>query len=166
MYIAVGKIIKVYGVQGHIKAIPYSGFPDRFTHLRMVYIEGGEGMCGFILEDVQVQNEVSLLKLRGIETRETAGTFVKKELWVPEEQQIELPEGEYFIHDLIGLEVFDTDGESVGKLEEVLLNAGNNVYVVREDQREILIPAVPEFIKLIDLQQKKMVVQLIEGMLE
>jgi 16S rRNA processing protein RimM len=123
-------------------------------------------MCGFILEDVQVQNEVSLLKLRGIETRETAATFVKKELWVPEEQQIELPEGEYFIHDLIGLEVFDTDGESVGKLDEVLLNAGNNVYVVREDQREILIPAVPEFIKLIDLQQKKMVVQLIEGMLE
>jgi 16S rRNA processing protein RimM len=166
MYIAVGKIIKVHGVQGHVKAIPYSGFPDRFTHLKTVYIDTEEGMCGFILEDVQLQNEVSLLKLRGIESRETAAALVKKDLWVPEEQQIELPEGEYFIHDLIGLAVFDTEGEYIGNLEEILLNAGNNVYVVRENQREVLIPAVPEFVKEINLQQKKVIVQLIEGMLE
>jgi 16S rRNA processing protein RimM len=166
MYIAVGKIIQVHGVQGHIKAIPYSGLPDRFTHLKTLYIKTVEEMRGFILEDVQVQNEVSLIKLKGIETREVAISFIKKDLWVPEEQQIELAEGEYFIHDLIGLKVFNTDGEYLGKLDEVLLNAGNEVYVVKENQREILIPAVSEFVKEINLRQKQMIVQLIEGMLE
>lgn len=166
MYIAIGKIIKAHGVQGYLRVIPYSGLPDRFLHLKMIYIETGHEMRGFILEDVQVQDQTSLLKLKGIETREAAVTFLKNELWVPEEQHIDLPEDVYFIHDLIGLKVFDGEGEYLGELAEVLSNAGNDVYLVRQNAREILIPAVSEFVKEVNLQQQKMVVQLIDGMLE
>ena len=163
MYIAIGTIVKVHGLQGYLRAIPYSGLPDRFLHLKTIYIESGHEIRGFILEDVQVQDQTSLLKLKGIETRETAATFLKKELWVPEEQRIDLPEDVYFIHDLIGLKVFDGEGEY---LAEVLSNAGNDIYVVRKDGQEILIPAVLEFVKEVNLRQQKMVVQLIDGMLE
>jgi len=166
MYIAIGKIIKVHGVQGYLRAIPYSGLPDRFLHLKTIYIDTGHEMRGFILEDVQVQDQTSLLRMKGIETRDAAAALLKKELWVPEEQQIDLPEDVYFIHDLIGLKVFDEEGEYLGELAEVLSNAGNDVYAVRKDGREILVPAVSEFVKEVNLQQKKMVVQLIDGMLE
>lgn len=166
MYIAIGKIIKAHGVQGYLRAIPYSGLPDRFLHLKTVYIETGYEMRGFILDDVQVQDQTSLLKLKGIETREAAASLLRKELWVPEDQQIDLPEDVYFIHDLIGLKVYDGEGEYLGELAEVLSNAGNDVYVVRKDLREILIPAVSEFVKEVNLRQRKIVVQLIDGMLD
>jgi 16S rRNA processing protein RimM len=166
MYIAIGKIIKVHGVQGYLRAIPYSGIPDRFLYLKTIYIGTSHEMRGFILEDVVVQEQTSLLKMKGIETREAAVTLLKKELWAPEEQQIDLPEGVYFIHDLIGLKVIDGEGEYLGELVEVLSNAGNDVYVVRKDEGDILIPAVSEFVQEVNLQQQKMVVQLIDGMLE
>lgn len=166
MYIAIGKIIKAHGVQGYLKAIPYSELPDRFLHLKTVYMETAAGMKGFLVDDVKMQNELSLLKLKGIETREAAASWLKKELWVPEDQQIDLPQDNYFVHDLIGLKVFDTEGKFLGELAEVLSNAGNDIYLVRNGRREILIPAVSRFVKEIDLFKKTMVVQLIEGMLE
>ena len=166
MYIAIGKIIKVHGVRGYVKAIAYSELPDRFLHLQTVYIETPGGMQGFLIEDIKLQSNISLLKLKGIETRDAAASLLQKDLRVPEEQQIELPEDNFFIHDLIGLQVSDTAGEYLGELAEVLSNAGNDVYLVRNESREILIPAVYRFVKEIDLLKKTMVVELIEGMLE
>lgn len=165
MFIAVGKIVKTHGLKGYVKAIPYSGYPERFLHLQTIHVGNGEEMQGYIVEAVQVGEQFSLLKFRGIDTRETAQTLVKSELWVPEGKKTALPQGVYFIDDLLGLQVFDSEGEHLGELGEVLSNAGNDVYVVRKEGREVLIPAVSQFVKEVNLPQKKMVVQLIEGML-
>lgn len=165
MYIAVGKIVQTHGLKGYLKAIPYSGYPERFVHLKAIHVGTGEEMHGYIVEAVQVREGFSLLKLQGIDNREAARTLVKNELWVPEEKKIELPDDVYFIDDLLGLQVFDGGGVYLGELEVVLSNAGNDIYVVRNEEREVLIPAVSRFIKEVNLPQKKMVVQLIEGML-
>lgn len=165
MYIAVGKIVQTHGLKGYLKAIPYSGYPERFLHLETIHIENGEEMQGYIVEAVQVREQFSLLKFRGIDNREAAQALVKSELWVPEAKRTALPEDVYFIDDLLGLQVFDTGGEHLGELEEVLSNAGNDIYVVRKEGQELLIPAVSEFVKEVNLPQKKMLVRLIEGML-
>lgn len=166
MYIAVGRIIQPHGTRGYLKAFPYSQLSERFLNLKSIYIEMDDGTRGFIIEDVQIQISVSLLKLKGIESRETALQFAHRELLVPEEQKIQLPENTYFIHELIGLQVFDIDNHYLGILEEVLPHTGNDVYLVKNKQQEILIPAVSEFVKGVDMQQKRMIVKLIEGMME
>jgi len=163
-YIAVGKIAQPYGLQGYVKIFAYSEIPERFFDLKTVYIESDFGMRGLIVEDVQLHNQVVVLKLQGIDSREMAQTLTMQEVWVPEDQKIELPEDDYFIHDLLGLQVFDVDGLFVGELVDVLQGGGNDVYQVQKGEAEILIPAVSAFIRQIDLPGKKMIVQLIEGM--
>lgn len=164
MYISIGKVAQTYGIQGYLKVMSFSGVPDRFLKLKTIYMEIDQEMRGFIVEDAKLQHMATLLKLRGVDTREAARFLVKKELWVPEDQMIDLPEDTFFVHDLVGLKVFDTAQQYLGELQEVMQNTGNDIYVVREDDREILVPAVSEFVKEINLQEGKMVVQLIEGM--
>ncbi len=166
MFIAIGKISQPHGTRGYLKAFPYSEIPDRFRGVKIVYVETELGMQGLIVEDVQVQGRYTLLKFKHYETRDAAKKLAGKELFLPEEQRIEMPEGDYFVHDLIGLQVFDVQRNLLGILEEVWINTGNDVYVVRRNGDEILIPAVSEFVKEIDVTAGRMVVQLIEGMRE
>ncbi len=143
----------------------YSGDPERYSHLKTIYIETDLGMSGFIIEEVQPKGRYSLVKLRNVDSKEAARKLVQKEVWLPEEMKVELPADTYFFHDLIGLKVFDTSEQYLGIVEEVLHNSGNDVYLIRQDEKEILVPAVKQFIKRIDLIDRKMVVELIEGMI-
>lgn len=165
MYITIGKIVQTHGIQGYVKAIAYSHIPGRFQHLKTVYLESGGEMRGLIIEDVQDGQDAALLKFRGIDDRESARKLVRQEIWVPESEKAELPAETYFVFELIGLQVFDSEGgEFLGTVAEVLTGAGNDVYVIRNDEAEILLPAVREFVKSIDLPAKRMEVRLIEGM--
>ncbi|NIW80827.1 MAG: 16S rRNA processing protein RimM [Calditrichae bacterium] len=166
MYIAIGKITRTHGTAGYMEAIPYSDLPERFQKLKTLYIENEFGMQGFIVEDVQISPRKSLLKFKGLDEREAVRFLAGKEIWVPEVQKIDLPDDTYFIHDLIGLKVFDIHGHYIGRLEEVFSNAGNDIYRVKVEDKEVLLPAVSQFIKKINLKEKKMIVELIEGMLE
>ncbi len=165
MYIIVGKFLQTHGIQGYLKAIPYSGLPDRFEYLRTLYTADDGEMRGWIIEDIRITDRESLIKLRGISTREEAKLLVKKEIWLPESEKIELPEGSYFIHDLLDLKVFEIDGNYLGVLKDVLSSNGSDIYVVRKDDGgEILIPAVSEFVQEIDFEKKTIQVRLIKGM--
>ena len=164
MYIAIGKIIQTHGIRGQLKAIPYSGIAERFSDLKTVYIESDAGMIGFVLEKMHIIDNATLMKLSGVDSREQAQALLKKELWVPETQKVLLSENSFFIHDLIGLSVFDIHAQYIGKLEDVWQSAGNDIYVVRNDGKEVLIPAVSEFIETVDIAAGRMTVRLIEGM--
>jgi 16S rRNA processing protein RimM len=164
MFIAIGKIIQAHGTNGYFKAIPYSGILERFLKLKTLYLETDGETKGMILEDVILQDKYALLKFKNINNREDVLKFVQKDLLVLFEEKIELPENNYFIHDLIGLKVFDIDGNYLGVIENVLQMGANDVYRVMQEDNEILIPAVFEFVKDISLKEKKMVVKLIEGM--
>ncbi|RMF55319.1 MAG: 16S rRNA processing protein RimM [Calditrichaeota bacterium] len=167
MYVIVGKIAAPYGLKGYVKAVPYSEIPERFLGVKIFYLDTDLGVRGYIVEDVRLSRKFSLIKFRHVDTREAARELVGRELLLPQEQQIELEdENTFFIHDLIGLQVFDNEGHELGVLEEVWEHTGNDVYVVRKNGKEILIPAVREFVKKVDLTRKQMIVQLIEGMIE
>ncbi len=166
MYVAIGRILKTTGVEGTLKAAAYSGFPERFLHLKSLYIQTEEGSRGFVVASAVVQGDVAVLKLKQVKTREAARELVGKEIFVPEAQRIEPPEGFYFLDEVIGVTVFDTSGEKIGRVTDVISHAANEVFVVREGEREVLIPAVRQFVKELNIPEGKMVVELIDGMLE
>lgn len=166
MFIAIGKIIKLHGINGYVKVVSYSGILERFLKLTSIYIEIEGETRGFIPEDVVLDDRSANIKFKNINSREEAAPLVRKELLVPYEERIKLPAEIFFIHDLIDLQVFDIKGNYLGLLKEVFQMGGNDVYRVNDGKHEILIPAVSEFVKDISLTEKKMTVQLIEGMVE
>ena len=165
-HIAVGKITQAHGMGGWLKVMPYSGIPQRFEALRTLYVDTDYGLQGYIVEDVNVQRKDVLLKLRNVDSRDDAQKLGRHDLLVPAEQAIELPENSYFVHDLIGIKVQNETGEDLGHIAEVLTNSGNDIYVVKKGEQELLIPAVEAFVKRVDIQQGRMVVELIDGMLD
>ena len=166
MYVAIGRIVGTSGVKGLIKATAYSGIPERFLQLKSIYVLSNEGYRGFVVNTVAIKQDHVLLQLKGINTREAAKQLVGREIFVPEEQRIEPPPGYYFLDDIVGLVVFDTAGNKIGTVTDVIAHAANEVYVVREGEREVLIPAVRQFVKEVNIPEGRMVVELIEGMLE
>jgi 16S rRNA processing protein RimM len=104
------------------------------------------------------------LKFKDIENREEARELVGKELYLPESKKVELPEDYFFIHDLLGLDVFDEDGNYYGLLDEVMKMGENEIYIVKNKDKEILVPANEEFVKKVDITGRKMIVRLWEGM--
>lgn len=163
-YIAVGRVGKPHGLEGWVRFLPYCGNPARLQQVKVLYQETRRGMQGLIISGQEIRDEKLYVKLHGLDTRELVEPLVGQELWLPENQKIELPEDTYFIHDLIGLEVVDEEGESVGRLTDVLEMSANDIYVVKNADEERLIPAVGEFVKQVDLKARKMVVRLWDGM--
>ncbi len=166
MYVAIGRIIGTSGVEGELKATAYSGFPERFLQLNSLYILLEEGYRGFVVEFVEIKRGVVLLRLKGVKNREAAKQLVNKEIFVPEELRMQPPEGYYFLDDIVGLLVFDRSGKQIGRVTDVISHAANDVLVVRDGEREVLIPVVRQFVKTIDLDRGQIIVELIEGMLE
>ena len=165
-YIAVGKLTQAHGTGGVLKAISYAGIPERYLEIRTLYVESDQGLTGYVVDGVEAVGPGVLIKLRGVDDRGHAQRLAGSEVFLPESEKIELPEDAWFVHDLIGLEVFDTDGTFVGILEDVLQNNSNDIYLVRDGDREVLIPAVSQFVNAIDLDAGRMTVTLIEGMVD
>lgn len=164
MFIAIGKIIQPHGLNGYLKAIAYSGILERFLELKTLYIETEDETKGLILEDVILQDNYALIKFKNINNREEAASLVQKDLFIPYEDRLKLPEDNFFIHDLIGLQVFDIDGNYLGIIENVMQVGANDIYQINHGDHEILIPAATEFVKKISLKDKKIIVKLIEGL--
>ena len=112
-------------------------------------------------------NRLVVIKLAGINTRNQAEILRDAEVLIPEQDLIELNDNEYFIHDLVGCGVIDEQGASVGELIGIMQNAANDVYVLRTSgNREILIPAIRDVIRKIDLERKLITIRVQEGLLD
>lgn len=163
-YIAVGKILTPHGNIGWFKVGVYSGLANRFENIEVVYTKGSVGFEGNILSGKKVNGKNVFLKFRGVDSREDAKALTGLEIFLHENKAIELPDDTYFIHQLIDLEVFDSEDNLLGQVVDVLGMGGNDVLVVRGKEQEILIPVVAEFVKMVDLEQKTIVVRLWDGM--
>lgn len=161
-YVAVAKVVSPYKTQGWVKVIIYSGIPQRFDNVKVVFFKTGTGLEGRLIQQVRQAGEVVYLKFKDIDSLEAARELAGKEVLLPGSQTINLPEDTYFIHDLIGLEVFDTDSGYLGNITDVLTMAGNDIYVVKDNDKEVLIPAVGQFVEEVDIPGRKMVVHLWE----
>jgi 16S rRNA processing protein RimM len=160
-FLIVGRILAPWGTAGEIKTQVLTDFPDRFTPGGSVYIEGRP----LEIESSRPHKQHLVLKLASVDTREDAEQLRGRELCIPGSELRELPEDEYYAFQLIGLDVITTEGKHIGKVADIMPTAGNDVYIVKGEQREILIPAIEDVVKSIDPENGRIVIEAIEGLL-
>ena len=157
-YLEAGRIVNTHGLHGEVKIEPWADGPAFFKQIKTLYIDGSP----FRLLLSRPQGAFVLARLEGV-TDINAAMRLKNKIISIDRDEVSLPEGSFFLADLIGLAVVSDAGTPLGRLTEVLQRPANNVYVV-QGERERLIPAVPEFIVRTDIENGVMTVHLIEGM--
>ena len=161
----VGQIVNTYGIQGFVKVKPFVDSKEQFKDFTVLYVHEGKKPKELELEEIQYSKDLVLAKFKGIETIEQAEEYRNLYLYA-KRSDIPLEEGAHFIVDLIGLEVYTEEGNLLGKINDVLQPGANDVYVVEDcNKNEVLLPAIPDVIKKIDLEGKKVVVKLLKGLI-
>ncbi len=157
-FIEAGEIVNTHGVRGEVKILPWTDSAEFLAAFRTLYIDGRPVK----VRSARVHKQTVLASLEGVEDVNAAMRLKGRRVFI-DRADAKLPEGGYFIQDIIGAEVVTEDGESIGKLAEVMDAPASMIYVVR-GERERLIPAVPEFILKTDADAGIITVRLIEGM--
>jgi 16S rRNA processing protein RimM len=166
-YLRVGVITSTHGLKGEVKVFPTTDDPARFKKLKQALLKNGSVMKEMRITGVKFFKNQVILKFADHDTIESVMGYKGKELYVTRANAVKLAKDEYFIVDLIGLDVVLEDGSSLGTLTDVLETGANDVYVVQmENQKEVLIPAIGQCILDVDIEGHRMVVRLMEGMLD
>lgn len=165
-YLKVGVIKSTHGLRGGMKVHPMTDDSSRFNHLRWVYVEGDQRK--WMIKDVKIRPKDVVILLEGLESIEQVELLRGKHLYSDEEQRQELEKDRYYVADLIDLQVYHINGELIGYLKQVIPTGAHDVYVVRsiDGKKEWMIPAVKAFVKAILLEEKKIIIEPIEGLLE
>lgn len=160
-YLRIGIIVNTQGIKGEVRVMPLTEKIERFTLLKYVYLDDDK-LIKMDIEHVRYHKNFVLMKFKGIDSMNDAEKLKNTYILVDRENAIKLPEGSYFVCDLIGLDVVDVNGEVIGKVADVLSTGSNDVYVVKKDEKEILIPALKSVVKSIDLKSNRITVELPE----
>jgi 16S rRNA processing protein RimM len=165
--ITIGKIVKVWGFKGEVKVLPITNNLKRFGRLLSVYIVSPEGKeLKKRIRGVKYGKDAIILSLEGFRNVEEASGLLNHFIKIPAGDLYPLPEGEYYIFQLLGLKVYTDEGREIGILSDIFSTGSNDVYVVRKDKKEYLIPAIREVIKEIDIKKKRMVIHPMDGLLD
>lgn len=163
----VGAITSTHGLQGEVKVFPTTDDPKRFKRLKQVLMKNGNGMKELEITQVKFFKNLVILKFRDHDRIEDVMGYKGKELYVTRENAVKLGKNEYFVADLIGMTVLLEDDSTLGTLADVLETGANDVYVINtRDGREILIPAIRQCILDVDVEENRMKVHLLDGMME
>lgn len=163
----VGVISSTHGVRGEVKVFPTTDDPARFRDLSEVTVDTGKASLVLTIQGVKFFKNMVILKFKGYDNINEIESYKGCGLWIRRDQAVALEEGEYFIADLIGLHVVTDEGHDLGILDDVLKTGANDVYVVKMDSgKEVLIPVIPECVKNVDLEEKTVVVHLLDGLLD
>ncbi len=164
--IAVGKVVKPFGIRGDLVIFPMTDSLERFKKLERVFVgHTVDSVAETQVTHVVVEPRGVRLRLSDFASRTAAESLRGALLFVDQKDAIKPKKGSYFAHDLVALKVVDTEGNDVGVVREVIKYPAHDVYVIERNGKEIPIPAVKEFIKNINLEQRTMTVKLIDGML-
>ena len=165
-YLEIGQIVNTFGIKGMVKVKPFTDDITRFDRLKKVYIENKTVKKEYEIEEVKYHKDMVLIKFKGIENPEQANLLRDTYLLVNREEEEPLEEGTYYIVDMIGLDVYTEEGELLGKLEDIFNTGSNDIYVVKDELgKQILLPAISDVIKQIDMENRKMIVHLISGLI-
>lgn len=166
-YFRIAKIVKTKGLKGEVKIYSYTDNIERFKSLDKFYTDK-QLKEKFEVEKVSIPSSNMVnMKIKGVNSIDEAQAFVNKIMYIAKDDAYELEEGDFYISDMIGIEVFFENGEKVGELKEVLQYSANDIYVVKNELgKEFMIPAVYKFVPTIDIENKKMIITPIKGMLE
>ena len=161
--IKIGKIVNTVGLKGEVKVYNYSDSIEIYETIESIYVEDRLT----VIENVRAQKNMVILKLEGADDRNAAEALRGKDLYITEDDLPELPEGQYYVRDLIGMSVTDEDVNLLGHVTDVLQNTAQDIFEVEsENGKKLLIPKVDQFVLDIDAEKREITVRLIEGMLD
>ncbi len=164
-YIEVGKIVNTHGVRGEVKLNPSVDYVAELTEVDTFYVKTKTEYVKMHAERVRIHKNCAIIKLSGVDTMSEAESYRGKMFYI--EKDMDLPEGEYYIEDLIGLSVLAEKEGEIGTLTDIFSTGAHDVYeVTTKTGQKVLIPAVAQFIKEINMEKKQILVCLIDGMLE
>ena len=163
----VGVIVKTHGIRGEVKVYPTTDSPERFDDIEKVKLRQGKRVYEFQIEKARYQKNLVILKFKGIDNINDVEQYRGAELWIDREDGADLKEGEYYIADIIGIEVITDDGTKLGTVKDVLETGANDVYIVeRNGMKDLLIPAIKECILDVNIEENIMTVHLMDGLLD
>ena len=161
----VGVISSTHGVRGEVKVFPTTDDVKRFKKLKKVILDTGKEQWPLEIEGVKFFKQFVILKFRGIDNINDIEKYKGKSLLVDREHAVKLKKDEYFIADMIGMDVFTEEGELFGALKDVMETGANDVYIIEmTDGKEVLVPAIKQCILDVDIENRKMVIHLLEGL--
>ena len=161
----VGQIVNTFGIKGEVKVTPFTDDINRFDDLKKVYVKTKKESKLYKVENVRYHKNMVLLKLEGINNPEDADLLRNTFLEIEREDAIPLKKGQYFIVDLIGLEVYTDEGKLLGKVDDIYNTGANDIYVVKDELgKQILLPGIKEVIKEVKLEDR-IIVHLIPGLI-
>lgn len=160
----VGRVLKPWSYRGELKIQVLSDFPDRFASLREVYL--GDDAKSFVVERAHPHGKFVLLKLVGVDSEADAAKLREQYIYVARENAMPLQPNQAYLYELLGLRAVTTDGQDLGEIVDILDTPAHDVFVVREGAREILIPGVPEYIREINVAEKRVIVHLVAGLVD
>jgi len=160
--ILIGKIVNAVGLKGEVKVYNYSDSPAVYEETPEIYVDD----VLMRVRSVRMQKNMVVLGLVGIDDRNAAEKAKGSELFITEADLPELPEGEYYVRDLIGMEAVLEDDSHLGTVTNVIQNTAQDIFEVETDEgKQVLVPKVPAFVLDIDLGSKRVTMRLIEGMM-
>lgn len=164
--IKIGTIVGSFGIKGEIKIYPLTNMTEIFLDLKELRLGGEADAKRIHLSDSRIHKNLIVARVQEIQTIEDAGPFLNRDLYIDEDQMPPLAEGESYVYELLGLEVHSDEGTFLGIVEDVFESGAHSVYVVSDNGKEILLPAIPEVILQKDLKERKLVVHILPGLLD
>lgn len=161
----VGKIVNTHGLRGEVKVVPWTDSPDVFEDLEYVILKKRSEEIKLNIKGIKYQKNNIIVKFRELEKIEDAEPLKNSVLYAPRHALGELPEGTYYIADLIGLEVYNEAEEKIGEIADVFSTGANDVYDVKRDGRKnLLLPVIDDVVLNVDLENGKVTVRVMEGL--
>jgi 16S rRNA processing protein RimM len=166
-WVSIGYINGAHGIKGELRVTPWTDDPQRFLLLKKVMLFSSGGAIGqFIVEQVRYPQKFLLLKLKEINTRTDAEALKGSEIKIPRKKCLQLPPDHYYHFELVGLRVESVEGQFIGVITDIMEMPANDVYVVRNGDQEILIPAIKDVIKQVDLKNSIMKIFMLDGLVD
>ena len=164
-YFEIGQIVNTFGIKGFVKVNPFTDDMQRFGELNYVFVVRNKELLKMQIEEVKYHKNVVLVKFKGIEDINMAEQYKGCYIKIKREDARKLPKDTYFIADLIGVSVFDENDNFLGKVNDIYNNKVHDIYVIKDDLgKQILLPSTKEIIKQIDVENDRIVVHLIDGL--
>ncbi len=161
----IGVVTSPHGIKGEVKVYITTDEPERFLQISDLVVDNHKEYRKMAIEDVKYFKNMVILKLSGIHDMDEAAAYRNADLLIHRSQSSPCKEGEYFIADLIGMEVVNEKGEEVGTLTDVYETGANNVYeVTKKNGKQLLLPKIPECILHVDVENKRMQVYVMPGL--
>ncbi len=157
----VGKIVNTFGIKGEVKVALYTENINNFKKGNKIYVNNKEMQ----IEKSRLQKNMLILKLKGVDNM-TDAEDLRDSIITVERNKKELPSGTYYIADLIGLDVYTDEGNLLGKIIDIYNTGANDIYTVKTlEGKEVLLPAIKDVVKQVDLQNEKIIVHILKGLI-